>query len=104
MRQGDLFAHISECFDVITFNPPYLPSTGPRDISWDGGRGGIQVAMRFLAQAQNHLNKKGRIYLLLSTHSDSASLMTQYKDQYHFHLIDVLPLFFEQLQVFEITH
>ena len=104
VRQGDLFAHISECFDVITFNPPYLPSTGPRDISWDGGRGGIQVAMRFLAQAQNHLNKKGRIYLLLSTHSDSASLMTQYKDQYHFHLIDVLPLFFEQLQVFEITH
>ncbi len=102
--ESDLFSHIRECFDVITFNPPYLPPSGPRDISWDGGQGGIQVAKRFLAQAQDHLNKKGRIYLLLSTRSDINSLITHYNDQYHFHPIDVLPLFFEQLRVFEITH
>ena len=102
--QSDLFSHISECFDVITFNPPYLPPSGPRDISWDGGRGGIQVAERFLAQAQDHLNKKGRIYLLLSTLSDINSLIKRYSDQYHFYPRDTLPLFFEQLQVFEITH
>lgn len=102
--QSDLFSQITESFDVITFNPPYLPPSGPRDISWDGGQGGIEVAERFLTQAQNHLNKKGRIYLLLSTLSDITSLINRYSDQYHFHSINMLPLFFEQLQVFEITH
>ena len=104
VMQSDLFSQIKEYFDVITFNPPYLPPNGPRDVSWDGGQGGIEVTERFLIQALDHLNKKGRIYLLLSTLSDINSLINRYSHQYHFHLIDVLPLFFEQLQVFEITH
>lgn len=102
--QSDLFSQINESFDVITFNPPYLPPDGPQDVSWDGGPGGIEVTERFLTQAQDHLNKNGRIYLLLSTLSDINSLINRYRDHYHFHLIDALPLFFEQLQVFEITH
>jgi len=101
--QSDLFSQIRDCFDVITFNPPYLPPGRPRDISWDGGPGGIQVAGRFLAEAHHHLKKKGRIYLLLSTQSDIPTLIAQYQNHYQFYLIDVLPLFFEQLKVFRVT-
>jgi hypothetical protein len=57
----------------------------------------------FLAEAYWYLTKTGRIYLLLLTLGDIASLLDQYQDLYHFELVDVLPLFFEQLQVFEIT-
>jgi release factor glutamine methyltransferase len=102
--QSDLFSKITDCFDVITFNPPYLPPNGPRNISWDGGQKGIEVAERFLTQAHDHLHKKGRIYLLLSTLGDINYLINRYSDQYNFYLMDVLPLFFEQLHVFKITH
>jgi release factor glutamine methyltransferase len=102
--QSDLFRKISDCFDVITFNPPYLPQGPPSDISWDGGFKGIELADRFLREAQQYLKKEGRIYLLLSTRGDIKKLITQYQDIYRFHLIDTLPLFFEKLKVFKITH
>ena len=102
--QSDLFSKINDCFDVITFNPPYLPHSFPRDASWDGGCKGIEVAVEFLRDARHYLQKRGRIYMLLSTLGDIDKLITQHQDQYRFHLIDTLPLFFEQLKVFEITY
>ena len=61
------------------------------------------MASGFLAEAHRYLSKTGRIYLLLSTLGDIASLLDMYQDLYHFHLVDVLPLFFEKLKVFVIT-
>jgi release factor glutamine methyltransferase len=69
---GDLFADLDSRFDLIIFNPPYLPSRS--DISsdwqtraWDGGPSGREVIVQFLLQVGNYLTEKGRALLVISS-------------------------------------
>jgi release factor glutamine methyltransferase len=67
---SDLFSNaaISGKFDLIIFNPPYLPRHPVlKDAALDGGKNGYEVAVRFLGQAKKHLAKKGKILLLISS-------------------------------------
>jgi release factor glutamine methyltransferase len=77
VRTGNLFDPVktSESFDLIIFNPPYLPvkktnSNHWIEDSWNGGAEGREVIDDFLDEAPAHLNDDGRIALLLSTLSD----------------------------------
>ncbi|HIJ06100.1 MAG: Putative methylase [Methanomicrobiales archaeon 53_19] len=69
----DLFAGICGIFDLILFNPPYLPTTPDERIDdWfefalDGGVDGRETIQRFLADAPAFLSKNGRILLLISS-------------------------------------
>ncbi|MFH1211312.1 MAG: HemK2/MTQ2 family protein methyltransferase, partial [Candidatus Woesearchaeota archaeon] len=59
-RESDLFSNIEkkEEFDLIIFNPPYLPSDKKYpDAALDGGRHGCELIIRFLEQARGHLKK-----------------------------------------------
>jgi release factor glutamine methyltransferase len=69
----DLFAGIRGPFDVVVFNPPYLP-TGPeeRGDDWleyalDGGESGRAVIERFARTVGDVLAPDGRILLLISS-------------------------------------
>jgi len=69
---GDLFADLRSQFDLIIFNPPYLPSRGDtsRDSqtqAWDGGASGREVIALFLSQVGNYLTLKGRVLLVISS-------------------------------------
>jgi release factor glutamine methyltransferase len=66
---SDLFLDVEGSFDLIVFNPPYLPDEikGGIERSWAGGEDGVRVLDRFLRDAPNHLAKGGRILVLLST-------------------------------------
>ncbi len=48
-------------FDVVAFNPPYLPSGVVEDRTVDGGRGGVEVPMRFLEDALRVVKAEGKI-------------------------------------------
>lgn len=73
IRKSDLFEEIktSEKFDLIVFNPPYLPEDErePQDSrrATTGGKKGDEIILKFLKQAVNHLNKEGIILLLVSS-------------------------------------
>lgn len=57
-------------FDLIVFNPPYLPSEDQKtdmDVLWDGGPSGREIINRFLDQVKNYLTEDGRILLLVSS-------------------------------------
>jgi len=74
-RKSDLFSNVTETFDLIIFNPPYLPTEEgePSDemsLAWDGGRSGREVIDRFLAGVSGHLNPGGRVVTLGSSLSD----------------------------------
>ena len=69
---GDLFADLDSQFDLIIFNPPYLPSgrDAPGDWqtqAWGGGPSGREVIVRFLSQVGNYLTQKGRVLLVISS-------------------------------------
>jgi release factor glutamine methyltransferase len=82
IRQGNLFSvlHEKELFNVIIFNPPYLPTKkqekvgGWFDIATDGGRDGLKVIKRFLQSLKKHLLDKGRAYFIFSSLSNRSRL------------------------------
>lgn len=66
----DLLAGLRGPFDVIAFNPPYLPHEGPSqwiDRAWNAGPTGDATLLRFLQEVPWGLAKGGRVYLLLSS-------------------------------------
>ncbi|MFA6224903.1 MAG: HemK2/MTQ2 family protein methyltransferase [Methanoregula sp.] len=71
--RSDLFAGIRGTFDLILFNPPYLPTRPDERIDdWleyalDGGESGRVVIERFVAEVGRVLAPQGRILLLISS-------------------------------------
>lgn len=79
VRRGRLFEAVKpgEKFDLIIFNPPYLPIEEDEgeswiEASWSGGSGGRRATNEFISKAPEHLEEDGRIVLLQSTLSDSG--------------------------------
>ena len=69
--KSDLFKEVKGKFDLITFNAPYLPrdSREPKSsqTATTGGKRGDEISVKFLKQAKKHLNKEGKIFLLISS-------------------------------------
>lgn len=89
LRQGDLFTVLkkNERFNVIIFNPPYLPTVqkektgGWFDVATDGGRDGLNVTKRFLTGVSRHLLPKGSAYFVFSSLSNRLRLERYLKQQ-----------------------
>lgn len=103
VRLGDLFnpLHPWERFDLIIFNPPYLPvKDGIK--AWSGGVNGRAVIDRFLSEVKRVLKPRGRILLLQSSLSDIEKTFTMLKDlEFNFKVIASKSLFFERLVLIE---
>ena len=69
--QSDLFSKVKGKFDLIIFNPPYLPEEPlePKDsaLSTTGGKNGSEVLNNFLDSAKDYLNKGGKILIVVSS-------------------------------------
>jgi release factor glutamine methyltransferase len=70
--RGDMLGCIKGKFDMIIFNPPYLPGReGTKknwiDIALDGGYDGREIIYRFLEDALPHLVENGRILMVMSS-------------------------------------
>lgn len=64
VKQSDLFSKVRGKFDLIIFNPPYLPLEPPLDVQWSGGREFIEA---FLEEAELYLKKNGSIVFVFSS-------------------------------------
>ncbi len=100
---SDLFSNIRNKFDVILFNPPYLPSKHLRQLDLDGGKKGTQVIERFLSQAHEHLTGKGKILLLCSSLNKNIEQIFR-RHNYKFQKLDEQNFFFEKLFVYKLGH
>jgi len=84
--RGDLLTCIKGRFDLIIFNPPYLPTqVWERQKGWmnaalDGGSDGRQVIFRFLKDAQRCLAESGKILLLISSLSGVDEIKSKLND------------------------
>jgi len=66
--EGDMFEPVEEKFDLIIFNPPYLP--GKRELEGDEALVNAGTIEKFLEQYKNHLNENGKVLLIVSSLTD----------------------------------
>jgi release factor glutamine methyltransferase len=109
LRHGDLFGPVDGEFDVVIFNPPYLPTSqedlthSPLDTALDGGPDGTEVALRFMRGLSEHLAEEGRVFMVISSLQDTDRIEREIlahnfayrsigKERFDFETISVLEL------------
>lgn len=95
--KSDLFEDIEGTYDLITFNPPYLPGeegVGDEEI-WRGGETGVEIIRFFLEQVDDYLSEEGEVYLILSSRADYEEVV----EEFDLEIADSEKLWFEELFV-----
>ncbi len=105
---SNLFSAIptSKKFDFILFNPPYLPTAatdkvkGKLNAALDGGKDGLKTVQPFLERAGAHMNKGGRILLVVSSLQPKERLVEIIESHRLAHkILAEQSFFFEKLQI-----
>jgi release factor glutamine methyltransferase len=102
---SDLFDDFKkdESFDIIIFNPPYLPEDEKEPMesrtSTTGGKKGNEIILRFLRQAKAHLKENGKIFLITSSLAEEINFIPL---GYGAKEIGCEKLFFERLCIWEL--
>lgn len=110
VARGDLAKAMRGPFEVVVFNPPYLPSDederleGWIDAAFHGGEGGIEVTLAFLADLPRYLAPGGRAYIVVSDRADLAGL-TRAIDAAGFeaYVMASMRFFFEEIAIWRIV-
>jgi len=108
--KSDLFdsfpATLKQAFNVIIFNPPYLPSSKEIltrtniDHSWDGGTNGYELFLRFLDIVEDFINPDNTsyIYTISSSVVDLEKLQKIVNQKgFSMKLLDKKHIFFEDI-------
>lgn len=106
--QSDLFEKITDCFDIIVCNAPYLPEDKRESAEGTtaivGGKRGDEFIIRFLKQAPRHLHEGGSILLMLSSLTPKERIRALLRKQcLNAEIVASQKLFFEQLEVWKIA-
>jgi release factor glutamine methyltransferase len=105
--KSNLFSSIKGKFDLIAFNPPYLPEDKREDknskLATTGGRKGDEIILKFLKQAKSHLNENGIILLVISSLTPKENIIKLLTKQgLSYEVISSEKVFFETLEVWKI--
>src|SRR3989344_7546712 len=107
--QSDLFENVDGQFNLIIFNPPYLPQdkvAGEVIEDWAlyGGKKGWEVAERFFANASKYLFFDGKILFLFSSLTNKKKIEEIITHKLlDFKEIGQEKLAFEELYVYEVS-
>lgn len=108
VHESDVFEEVEGEFDVIIFNPPYLPSIdrvlgGSMARAWDGGRRGVEVTLRFLEDLPRYMKDDGRCYLCLSSNADPEAIRRAVEAEFRISSTMEESMFFETIYVWTIA-
>ena len=109
--ESDLFFNfpnsLKNSFDVVIFNPPYLPSLNlisggdskeMIDYCWNGGKRGLETILKFLDQVKLFLNNDFYIYFISSSRADLKELSEQIlKKGFKNKIMEKKHMFFEDI-------
>jgi len=91
-------------FDVVFFNPPYVPSASVEDVAVDGGPTGVEIPLSFLEEGLRVLRKGGTLTALLSDVGDLDSFVRRCEAMgLRAEPVARKKLFYESLVAFRIT-
>jgi len=108
--KSDLFENITKKFDVIFFNPPYLPINDNADdkINYRSYKSGSLIEkawndngaiVKFFGEVDAHLKSCGNFLILLSSLTKIS--LDKYKEKFRLRKIASKKLFFEEIFVLE---
>lgn len=102
-KVSNLFSNVKGKFNLIIFNPPYLPEDKrePKDsaTATTGGKKGYELIEKFLKQAKSFLEKEGRILMVCSSLTgDVEKLFKKYG--YKSKRLEEEKYFFEKIYVY----
>ncbi len=103
---SDLFSKVRGKYDLIIFNPPYLPDDDEEERfnseKWSGGTEGIEITIKFFKQAKSHLEKDGKILFVYSSLANTSKLLREInKLGFDIRNLDSQELFYEEIFVAE---
>jgi len=104
-KKSDLFKNVKDKFDLIIFNPPYLPEQKgePKRLArqLSGGKKGYEILERFFSQANNYLEKEGKILIVFSSLTNREKVDNIIKNNgFIYKTVSTLKLAYEQLFVY----
>jgi HemK-related putative methylase len=67
---SDLFADVQDSFDVVAFNPPYLPRAPGGTRATVSGEAGSKVSREFLRQSPDYVSQEGETILVVSSRNN----------------------------------
>ena len=113
VRISDLFSNVDGKFDLIAFNPPYLPrevedcgvKLTMKDLNYEddiaivGGDKGSETIERFFSEVSNYLKEDGKILISFSSITgDVEGIMRKYG--FEFEKLEEIKFFFEKIFVY----
>jgi len=104
IKKSNLFSELKgEKFDLVAFNPPYLPDDGPADQSLDGGENGLEIIHSFLDKLSLFLKDGGSGWFVVSSVNGFRSMREySYRKGFRCEEKSRKKLFFEQIAVFKV--
>lgn len=95
-KKSDLYSNVSGKYDLITFNPPYLPSEDKYKNSetWRGGKNGTEITEKMLKNTSKYLKPGGEALVILSNNSKNHR---EIMDTYNLEKVKTQKLWFEKL-------
>ena len=93
---SNLFENISGKYDIIVFNPPYLPKNKQEpessQVATTGGKFGSEIVNKFLQQAKNYSKPTTKIFLITSSLTKQVNF-----EGYKKEIVGKKKIFFEEL-------
>jgi len=109
--ESNLFKNIVGKYDLIIFNPPYVPSDKvPKSnelekLATDGGGFGRKIILNFLIDLKKHLSDNGVCYLLISSFNNPHYMFKQIlKNNLNYKVLREKNIFFEKLIILKIEN
>tara|TARA_Y100000310_G_C20625976_1_gene785901 strand:- start:683 stop:1198 length:516 start_codon:yes stop_codon:yes gene_type:complete len=101
--QSDLFENVKGKFDLIIFNPPYLPKDSREDeesaLSTTGGEKGNEVLIKFLKEVRTYLEEDGKVLIVVSSLTPDVEKLIKERS-FKFKVLSQEKVDFEMLSVY----
>ncbi len=106
--KSNLFSKIKGRFDIIAFNPPYLPEDNREDkesqLATTGGKKGDEIIVRFLKNIKKYLKKEGIVLLVISSLTPKTRINKILKsEKLSKEILSSEKFFFEKLEVWKVN-
>lgn len=97
---SNLFENVKEKYDLIIFNPPYLPTND--NIKGEEMWSNKGIIDKFIYEVKDHINEEGSVLMVISSLSEPEKVIGEFKKHnFEANIIKTLKIPWEELKILE---